>query len=182
MNRLTRFATFAALTVVAANAFAEESALHDPRRMLARAELGNVQVAAAPIALDEYVGRYVTSDGVEFVVVIEDNSLVIDLPADWGATESRLRAEGASDFFVADVSVLVSFETANGRVTGLVAYPARSESPVTAVRMPLRRGIVTIEDVYASPGVLATAKVRRGIVTIHDVYEDVPTQLAAATE
>jgi hypothetical protein len=181
MNRLTRFATFAALTV-AANAFAEESASHDARRMLARAELSNAQAAAASIALDEYVGRYVTSDGVEFVVVIENNALVIDLPADWGATESRLRAEGTGDFFVADVSVLVSFRTVDGRVTGLVAYPARSEAPVMAVRVPLSRGIVTIEDVYKSPGVLATAPIRRGIVTIHDVYEDVPTRLAAATE
>jgi hypothetical protein len=185
MNFVTRFATVAAL-IVAANAIAEESASNDARQMLARADLANARVAVDSIALDQYVGRYVADSGVEFIVVEENNGLTIDMPESWGVTESRLRAEDTSDFFVASVSVLVSFDvTADGRVAGLVAYPSRGEAPITAVKMPLRRGVVTIQDVFADEDslVLATAPTRRGIVTIHDVYEELPsTQIAAATK
>ena len=83
MNLATRFATVAALTAFAANAIAEDSASNDARRMLARADLANARVASASIALDEYVGRYVTDNGAEFIVVLEDDALIIELPSSW---------------------------------------------------------------------------------------------------
>lgn len=179
MNFITRFATVAAFTV-AANAVAEESVGNDARRMIARADLASAHAPIEALALDEYAGHYVAASGVEFIVVEEDNALTIDLPASFGVTTSRLRAEGTGDFFVASVPVLVSFDAAGGRVTSLTAYPPGGESPIKALKMPLRRGIVSIDDVYehAASRAPATPALPRGIVTIHDVREE--PQVAAA--
>jgi hypothetical protein len=140
----------------------------DFRHLLARADaVASVDEAAA---LDRYTGSYRSADNVVFYVVQEeDGSLTIDLPANWGASESRLRPDTAGGYFVAVAPTVVRFETdAAGRVTGLVAYPANGRDAITAEKEPMRRGIVTIDDVPAE-------QVRRGIVTI----EDVPTGVAS---
>jgi hypothetical protein len=180
MNIVTRFATLATL-IVAATAVAEESNSDNDRLLLARAELAGASVAVDSVALDEYVGRYLADSGVDFVVVHEDGALVIELPETWGVLEAKLVAEGAGDFVAAEVAVRVSFERdSDGRVTGLLAYP-RGEAPIAAVKMPLLRGVVTIEDVNTDA--IAEAAIahtmRRGIVTIEDVY-DAPGVLSVA--
>jgi hypothetical protein len=136
-----------AVCSITTSAFAEESAQNVAafRQVLARAD-ADVRVDEA-VAADRYTGRYRSADGVVFYVVQEDGSLTIDLPANWGATESRLRAEPAG-LFVAEASTVVKFETDTaGRVTGLVAYPANGGAAITAVKEPLPRGVVTIQDV-----------------------------------
>ncbi len=151
MNLVTRITTVAAFAV-AGNALAEDAVSNgDARTSLALADLrgahGPSQVD--PATLRDYVGRYKADGGIEFVVFVENDALVIELPEKWGVAESRLRAEGMGALFVADVSVIVSFDIdAYGRVTALTAYPPQGES-ITAAKSALRRGIVTIEDVDA---------------------------------
>lgn len=150
---------------ITTSALAEESAPNaDFRHMLARAEAGaRVDEAATP---DRYTGSYRSADGVVFYVVQEDGSLTIDLPANWGASESRLRADGAGGYFVAEQATVVKFQTDDaGNVTGLMAYPANGRDAVLAVKEPMRRGVVKIYDVPA-------ARVHRGFVTIEDVATD----------
>src|SRR5262245_49861279 len=158
-----------AVCSITTSALAEESApMPDFRHLLARADAAvHIDQAAA---LDRYTGSYRSADNVVFYVVQEeDGSLTIDLPANLSASESRLRADTAGGYFVAETPTVVRFETdAAGRVTGLVAYPAKGRDAITAVKEPMRRGIVTIDDVPA-------AQIRHGIVTI----EDVPTDVAS---
>ena len=163
-----------AVCSITTSALAEESApTPDFRHMFARADAAaRVDEAAA---LDRYIGSYRSADnGVFYVVQEEDGSLTIDLPANWATSESRLRADTAGGYFVAEAPTVVRFETDTaGRVTGLVAYPANGRDAITAVKEPMRRGVVTIVDVPA-------AKVRRGIVTIEDVPTDVASVAVAA--
>ena len=149
MNLVTRFAALAALTI-AATATAEESGANNDRLLLARADVVGAHIALDSIALDDYVGRYVSDGGIELFVVREDGALTIEWPETSSIAQLRLVAQDAGDFVAADAAVRVSFETgADGRVAGLVAYP-RGETPIAAVKMPLPRGIVTIEDVSAN--------------------------------
>jgi len=152
-----------AVCSITTSALAEESAPNaaEFRQMLARADVG-VRVDEVATS-DRYAGSYRSADGVVFYVVQEDGSLTIDLPANWDASESRLRADAAGGYFVAEAATVVKFETDDaGRVTGLVAYPANGREGITAVKEPMRRGRVTIQDVPAS-------QVHRGIVTIEDI-------------
>jgi hypothetical protein len=157
-----------AVCSITTSALAEESApLPDFQHLLARADAtARVDEAAA---LDRYTGSYRSADDVVFYVVQEeDGSLTIDLPANC-ASESRLRADTAGSYFVAESPTVVRFETdAAGRVTGLTAYPVNGRDAIAAVKEPTRHGVVTIDDV-------PPAQVRRGIVTI----EDVPTEAAS---
>ena len=153
-----------AVCSITTSAFAEESAttVAELRHLLARADAA-VRVDDTP---DRYTGSYRSADGMVFYVVQEDGSLTIDLPASSDAAPSRLRADAAGNYFVAAVTTVVKFDTdADGRVTGLVAYPANGGAAIAAAKDPLRRGIVTIED-------LPAMRVRRGIVTIEDVATD----------
>lgn len=173
MNLVTRFATFALLTL-AATAGAEESNSSNDRLSIARAELASAR-SAESIALDEYVGRYVAGVGVEFFVVRDGDALTIVTPESWMIAESSLVGERAGDFIAAEIATHVSFATEGGRVTGLTAYP-RGAAPIAAVKAPLRRGTVTIQDVDAQQAL--AFKTRHGIVTIEDIY-DAPSVAAA---
>ncbi|HEX5047273.1 MAG TPA: hypothetical protein VFX89_09155 [Gammaproteobacteria bacterium] len=162
-----------AICSITTSALAEESApLPDFRHVLARAD-ADVRVAE-PAALDRYTGSYRSADGVVFYVVQEeDGSLTIDLPANC-ASESRLRADTASGYFVAESPTVVRFEAdAAGRVTGLTAYPANGREAIAAVKEPMRRGVVTIDDVPPE-------QLHRGIVTIEDVPTDAASVAVAA--
>ena len=157
-----------AVCSITTSALAEESApMPDFRHVLARADAA-VRVDETA-ALDRYTGSYRSADDVVFYVVQEeDGSLTIDLPASWGAAESRLRADTAGGYFVAGAPTVVRFETDGaGKVTGLVAYPANGRDAIAAVKEPMRRGVVTIDDLPAE-------LLSRGVVTI----EDVPTEVA----
>ena len=101
------------------------------------------QPSARAASLDEYAGVYETAEGALFVVVREDDSLAVELPESL-ALPIRA-AEGSS--FVPDATVMqIAFETdADGNVRIVVSRS--SESTVVATRVPLRRGIVTIQDI-----------------------------------
>ncbi|HEX5047375.1 MAG TPA: hypothetical protein VFX89_09665 [Gammaproteobacteria bacterium] len=173
MNFVTRLAMLAAFTI-AATAGAEESSSNDDRVRLARAELANAQ-AADSLTLDDYAGRYVTRGGAEFFVVRDGDSLTIVTPASWIIEESPLVADGDGELVAPKIAARVSFAIDAGRVTGLTAYP-QGAAPIAAVKAPLRRGIVTIQDVDAQEAL--AFKSRRGFVTIEDVY-DAPSVAAA---
>ena len=145
----------------------------DFRHMLARADAG-VRIDDS-VASDRYCGSYRSADGVVFYVVQqEDGSLAIELPANWGAAESPLRADAAGGYFVVAAETVVRFENdADGRVTGLVASLANARNSITALKEPMRRGVVTIDDLPAE-------LLRRAIVTIEDVDAEVPSVAVAA--
>ena len=163
-----------AVCSITTSALAEESApMPDFRHMLARADAAVRADDAA--ASDRYSGSYRSADGVLFYVVQEeDGSLTIELPANWGAVESRLRADAGGGYFVVAAETAVRFESdADGRVTGLIAYPANARDSIKALKEPTRRGIVMIDDLPAE-------LLRRAIVTIEDVATEVTSVTVAA--
>jgi CubicO group peptidase (beta-lactamase class C family) len=86
--------------------------------------------------LDRYVGRYDMQD--EGVVVIgrQGTLLTIELPASWGLPKLRLHAEKEREFFATELPLQATFEVdANGRVTGMLVLPPRSERPIPARRL-----------------------------------------------
>jgi len=101
------------------------------------------QPNARAVSLDDYTGVYETADGALFVVVRDGDSLAVELP-DSIALPIRA-AEGRS--FVPDASIMrIAFETgADGQLSIVVSRSA--EENVVAARVPLRRGIVTIQDI-----------------------------------
>jgi hypothetical protein len=101
------------------------------------------QPNAHAVSLDEYTGVYETAHGALFVVVRNGDSLAIELPE--SIALPMRAADGPS--FVPDASVIrVAFETdADGRVNIVLSRSA--EEIVVATRVPLRRGIVTIQDI-----------------------------------
>lgn len=174
MNLAVGFA-IAATFGVATAANAEESMPSSAARtVVARAATGAAETSSTAM-LDEYVGRYQTTDGVAFVILREGNGLTIDLPEGWSGGETSLRAEG--DFFVAEPTVLMTFETnEDGSVLGVLVYPTHGRAAIEAAKVPMPRAVVTIHDVVDAPA----QPVRRGIVTIHDVVEAQPAGLTIA--
>ena len=146
MNLAAGFA-LAATFSVASTAFAEETSHSlEERFVVARADAAAAH-GAAMISLDECSGRYRTADGLEFVILRDGETLTMELPEALTSRETRLHADG-SGVFVADPAVLLSFWTdTDGRVTSIAVYAERGAPPIEAVKMPSRRGVVTIHDV-----------------------------------
>jgi hypothetical protein len=93
------------------------------------------------LSLDDYAGVYETVDGATFVVARDGESFTISLPE---SVALPIRAAGPG--FVLDVSLThVAFE-ADGDCVRLVLTGA-FEEPLVATRVPLRRGVVTIQDI-----------------------------------
>lgn len=93
------------------------------------------EIALGSELLDTYAGRYEAQGEGMFIVSREVNFLTIQLPASWGLPKLRLRAESMKDFFVAEVSLRIRFQTENdGRVNGLLVYPPRGQHVVLANR------------------------------------------------
>jgi len=103
----------------------------------------NRVVAEQPVSLDDYAGVYVTADGAMFVVARTGDSLAVEMPETMALP---IRAAGGSLSFVLDgPAVQIAFETADGLTRMIVSQP--SAAPVVATRVPLRRGVVTIQDI-----------------------------------
>jgi predicted NBD/HSP70 family sugar kinase len=138
MFRLTSAALVASLSfaaLAAEEAFVPSGA---PEQVVA---LNTNSVAVEP-ALDDYAGVYVAADGATFVVARAADSLAIELPETMALP---IRA-GAGMGFVLDGSVVeIAFETSGGQTRLIVSRP--SAAPVVAIRVPLRRGVVTIQDI-----------------------------------
>lgn len=155
MNLAVGFA-LAATFSVAPTAFAEEK----PHSLEERFVVARADAAAAPgaamISLDECSGRYRTADGLELVILRDGETLTMELPNVLLSRELRLHPDGSGVFLVADPAVLLSFWTdTDGRVTSIAVYTEHDAPPIEAVKLPSRRGVVTIHDV-STPAIEAT--------------------------
>jgi hypothetical protein len=100
-------------------------------------------VTEQPSALDDYAGVYETADGALFVVVRDGESLAVELPE---SVALPIRAAEGPSFVPDSSGMRIAFEThADGRVNIVVSRSG--EEIVVATRVPLRRGIVTIQDI-----------------------------------
>ena len=98
------------------------------------------EITVDAAGLDSYAGRYEARGEGIFVVLRERDFLTLELPADWGIPRMRLRPEALRDFFVAELPLRVTFETAeDGRVTGMLVYPPRGQKPVATKRINAER-------------------------------------------
>ena len=102
----------------------------------------NRVVTEQPASLDDYAGVYVTADGTMFVVARRGDSLSVELPETMALP---IRAAGNLSFVLDGPAVQIAFETADGLTRMIVSQP--SAAPVVATRVPLRRGVVTIQDI-----------------------------------
>jgi hypothetical protein len=98
----------------------------------------NPPYASSP---DDYAGVYETADGATFVVTRHGESLSIALPE---SVALPIRAAGPG-FALDTALVLIAFEN-DGECLRLVLSRALEE-PVVATRLPLPRGVVTIQDI-----------------------------------
>ena len=137
---------FRSITVVlvaalsAASIAAEEGSA--PEGELAQVVALNTGGVAVQSVLDEYPGVYVTADGATFVVSRAGDSLAIELPETMALP---IRAAAGAGF-VLDASIVeIAFDTSGGQTRLIVSRP--SAAPVVATRVPLRRGVVTIQDI-----------------------------------
>jgi D-alanyl-D-alanine-carboxypeptidase/D-alanyl-D-alanine-endopeptidase len=96
----------------------------------------HTEIALDSATLDAYAGRYeVTGEGV-FVVAREGEFLTLESPPDWGLPKLRIRPEGRTEFFAAELPLRITFRTdAGGRVTGLLLHPPRGQKAVPAARL-----------------------------------------------
>jgi len=93
------------------------------------------EIPMDPAVLDGYRGRFEAPGEGVFIIEREGRFLMVQPPADWGLPKMRLRAESPSDFFVAELPLLVRFETdSSGRASQIVVHPPRGQKPVTAKR------------------------------------------------
>jgi D-alanyl-D-alanine-carboxypeptidase/D-alanyl-D-alanine-endopeptidase len=93
----------------------------------------HTEVALDEATLESYEGRYEGPDGVgAFIVTRVGKDLSIKVPNDWGLPRFHLHPHNRTDFFVAEMPLRVSFEMANGRVSGLLVYPPRGQHAIAA--------------------------------------------------
>ena len=94
------------------------------------------EIALESALLETYAGRYeVLGEGL-FIVSLERNFLTIQPPASWGVPKLRFRPESSRDFFVAELTLRITFQTdADGHVNGLLVYPPRGQPAVNASRI-----------------------------------------------
>jgi hypothetical protein len=102
----------------------------------------NTSSVAVQAVLDDYAGVYVTADGATFVVARAGDSLAIELPETMALP---IRAAASTGFVLDGSGVEIVFETSDGQTRLIVSRP--SATPVVATRVPLRRGVVTIQDI-----------------------------------
>jgi serine-type D-Ala-D-Ala carboxypeptidase/endopeptidase len=94
------------------------------------------EIALDASVIDSYAGRYEAEGEGFFSIIRERDFLTLELPTGWGLPEFRLRPESQRDFFVAELSVRVTFQTdAGGHVTGILVYPPRGQNGVPAKRI-----------------------------------------------
>jgi hypothetical protein len=172
MNLFKGMVAVVALSAATSALSEESSANADVRQVIALAST-SVPTAAAveQPRLEDLVGSYEIDGASAFVIATDGDALFIEFSEDYGIESPRLRAD-VGDFFVAEVDVLVTFDRdADGSVVGATIHPSNAQASLSAVKAPLRRGIVTVYDVV-SP--------RRGIVSIYDVANDADAVTIAA--
>ena len=138
MFRLTSAALVTSLSLAALAA--EQASV--PNDAHAQVLALNTNSVAAEHALDDYAGVYVTADGATFVVARTADSLAIELPETMALP---VRAAAGMSFVLDGSVVQIAFETSGGQTRLIVSQP--SAAPVVAIRVPLRRGVVTIQDI-----------------------------------
>jgi hypothetical protein len=107
-----------------------------PSVPLARPAKRPKEISVDSDVLDAYAGRYeAVGEGI-FVIARERDSLMIELPADWGLPKLRLRPQALRDFFAAELPLRVTFQTgSDGRVNGILVHPPRGQKPIPANRI-----------------------------------------------
>ncbi len=96
----------------------------------------HTEIKLASAVLDNYAGQYEAKGVGVFNVTRGNGFLTIQLPADWGLPQLRLRPETQRDFFVAELPVRVTFQTdSEEHVSGLLLYPPRGQHPLSANRI-----------------------------------------------
>jgi hypothetical protein len=101
--------------------------LETPRITKARTEI-SLSVAA----LDRFAGRYEAAGEGVFTVVREDTFLTFEAPGEWGLPKLRLRPESATDFFVNELPLRVTFQA---DASGMLIYPPRGQKAIAAKRL-----------------------------------------------
>lgn len=114
-----------------------------------QADKTNMQLAIASTrpseSLEPYTGVYVTSAGIELIVVAEDRALSIER-ADGTEAPVRLVPDAERGSFTSGSLRIVFTRGDDGNVTGM-RVSVLGALGITADKAPLRRGIVIIEDV-----------------------------------
>jgi serine-type D-Ala-D-Ala carboxypeptidase/endopeptidase len=96
----------------------------------------HTEVPLDPAMLNSYAGRYEVKDEGIFRVMRENGFLTFQMPPGWGLPVFRLRPESKQDFFVAELPIRVTFQTADdGRVRGLLVYPPGGQRGLPANRI-----------------------------------------------
>ena len=112
-------------------------------------EKSNMQLAIASTraseSLEPYTGVYVTSAGVELIVVADDRTLSVER-ADGTEVPVRLTPDGDRGSFTSGSLRIIFARNDDGDVTGL-RVSVLGAFGITAEKAPPRRGIVIIEDV-----------------------------------
>jgi hypothetical protein len=141
MFRLTSVVLVTSLSLAAIAAEEDSAASGEHTQVVALN--ASRDVVAEPTSLDDYAGVYETADGATFVVARAGGSLAIELPETMALP---IRANGGPSFTLDGALVQIAFETdARGQARLIVSRP--SAAPVVATRVPLRRGVVTIQDI-----------------------------------
>jgi Domain of unknown function (DUF3471) len=142
MFRLTSVVLVSSLSL-AAVAAEEPSAAGGDHAQVVALNTSRDFVAEQPASLDDYTGVYETADGATFVVARAGDSLAIELPETMALP---IRAAGGPSFTLDGTVVQIAFETdAGGQARLIVSRP--SAAPIVATRVPLRSGVVTIQDI-----------------------------------
>lgn len=95
-----------------------------------------IEIALGSSQLNTYTGRYEARDREVFLIVKEGDSLMIQLPDDWGLPKLRLRPESRTDFFAAELPLRVTFERGeDGQMNELLVHPPRGQHTVAANRV-----------------------------------------------
>jgi serine-type D-Ala-D-Ala carboxypeptidase/endopeptidase len=93
------------------------------------------EIALDPATLEDYTGRFEASGEGIFTIAREGDHLTVQVPESWGLPVLRLRPESPADFFVMELPLRVSFESAGDkRSATILVYPPRGQRPVRASR------------------------------------------------
>jgi serine-type D-Ala-D-Ala carboxypeptidase/endopeptidase len=97
----------------------------------------HTEVVVDGVKLEAYQGRYEGPEGVGAFSVTRPSGkdLAIKVPNDWGLPRLYLHPYSATDFFVTEIPLRVSFQITNARVTGILVYPPRGQHAIAAPRV-----------------------------------------------
>lgn len=94
---------------------------------------------------DQYTGVYVTTAGIELIVVADDRTLSIER-ADGSEAPMRLTPDAERGSFTSGSLRVIFARSDDGDITGL-RFSVLGAFGITAEKAPTRRGVVIIQDV-----------------------------------